>query len=213
MPGAAMGQTQVAGDPMNGMIVTAVLVAWLVAALTVVAFRGKQLSTRFCLMVFMSSSLGAGAAQYLLWSAMLRTERLSAAHLAGVSALQLKAESDFIRHTLASPEGEARSDELIASDIDWEGTFEMKANDISATLAAVEQNAYIQKNYSAWAGDIGFRRGQLERIAQRVAATEEGSPRQTSIETYLKFVDYTINIVEDLARELRSRTPDAYYSE
>jgi len=118
-------------------------------------------------------------------------------------------DSDFIRKYLTASD----SQELRRQDIDWVVTFKAKSADISATLAAVERNGYIRENYSVWLGDLEFRRDQLDRIAQRTARAAEGKPRQTNVESYLKGIDQTVNLLDGLERQMKTRQPNLYYSE
>lgn len=161
---------------MNWLLLSTVVVIWLIAGLTVVAVRGKQLSSRFCLLVFLCSSLGAGTVQYFVSAGLLKTQRLSAARLAGVSSLRLADDAAFMRKWLIAPIGAGNDDQMQKKEFDWAGTFQMKSQDISKTLACLERNTFIQDYYSVWAVDIEFHRDQLERVGQRVVALEDGVP-------------------------------------
>ncbi len=187
-------------------------VGWLIGSLGVLSVRGKHLSRRFAILMLLFSTLGAGVVQYMLVTGVRRTERLSAAHLVGVTSFRLQDDAEFIRLHLTASTGGADDEPRSRTDIDWGGTFRAKATDISATLASVEKNAYIQSNYSVSIGDLEFRRDQLERAAERVETVQVGKPRQTSMEFYLECIDLTVNQLDNLAREMRSRAPEAYYS-
>ena len=91
-------------------------------------------------------------------------------------------------------------------------TFKWKAADISATLAPIERNDFIRNNYSVWIGDLDFRRDELDRTAERVVAAQPGSPRQSTVASYLDSMDLTVNLLDGLAHEMRSRRPEVYYT-
>jgi len=41
----------------------------------------------------------------------------------------------------------------------------------------------------------------------------EGKPRRTNVESYLDYVNLTVDVLDGLAREMRTRRPTFYYSE
>jgi hypothetical protein len=194
------------------MFLTVVFVGWLIAGLAGVAVRGKQPSRWFCLLVFLSSTLCAGVVQYFVSASLLTTKRHSAAHLVGVSSLRLKDDAAFIRKWLRAPRAARNDDEMHGQDLDWAATFRMKSKDISDNLAAVERNVFIRDYYSVWAGHIDANRNQLEGLAERALAADDGVPRQSNIDSYLEVLNDTKSLLERLAHEMRSRPPEAYYS-
>ncbi len=189
---------------------TVAIVGWLVGSIVVLTIRGVYLSRRFAILVLLCSTLGAGIVQYVLLMGVRRTERLSGAHLVGVTSLQLQEDAALIRRYLYSSAGKTEDEQGSGANLDWSGSFKEKAADVSATLAAVEKNVYIRDNYSVWMGDIEFRRKQLDRVAKRITTLQAGTPRQTNLTLYQRCVDLTVNVLDDLAHEMRSRRPGAY---
>jgi len=198
---------------MAWMALLALAVAWLLALLIVIAVRGKHLSWQFCILVLLCTTLGAGAVQYSLSVGICKIERLSAAHLVGVSSLRLKDDAEFIQNYLVAPLANGNGNQGDDAHIDWVGTFQMKARDISATFASVERNAFIRTNYSVWMADIEFHRGQLDRLAKHIVTVDEAIPRRTSVESYLVGLESAAELLDRLADEMRSRPPEAYYND
>jgi hypothetical protein len=170
--------------------------------LAVIAIRGKQLSIHFCFLLFLMTSSGSGLVQYFLSRGLSKAERLSAAHMIGVSSLRLNDDAKFVRDNLVSS-----SD----ASLNWVGTFKMKAADISVTIEAVELNDFVRRYYSVYESDLHFHRNQLDRAAVQVVEANEGANRQSSVHSYLKGIELVIDQLERMAQEMRKQGPESYY--
>jgi hypothetical protein len=188
--------------------ISVAIVGWLVGSLVVTKLRGKLLSKPFVVLVLICSTLGAAAVQYIVYRSIESVHRLSGAHFIGVTSLRIKDDAEFIKKYLTKSDGSQPA----SQDLDWGGTFKSKAEEISETLAAIQKNSYISENYAVWSGDIEFRRGQLDRVAERTAIAVEGRPRQINVNTYLEALDLTAKSLDNLSSEMRSRRPELYYT-
>ncbi len=184
------------------------IVGWIVGSIAVVTLRCKNVSRTLATTVLLLSTFTAGTVQYFMLRGQETTKRLSSAFLVGVTSQQIHADSKLIQTHLT----DSSNRQLDQEDFDWVGTFKAKSADISATIVAVEQDAYIRDYYSAWLGDLRFRRDQLDRIADRAVRVAEGKPRQTNVEMYLECLHLTASLLDGLESEMRKRPPELYYN-
>lgn len=196
---------------MNWTPVVAVLVAWTVAALVLLLIRDKRLSKQFCVLVLVVSSLSAGCVQYYVLMRFRHAERLSAARLVAVSGLRIDEDAEFVRKQLLAPFAAENGGQLDATTLDWGDTFQMKAEDIAATISSVERNSFLRANYSVWMGEVEFQRDQLERLAKRIRNTDDAAPRMVTVKSYVEGVELAAAQLQRFAREIRSRPPEASY--
>ena len=193
-----------------GLLIVAV--AWFTAATVQFALGRRRMSGRMSLFLFVFATLSAAIAQYFVSTWMFDIERHSAAHLAGVARLRLEDDTALIVSVLARPldeESDDRAEHL--DDLDWDGTFRAKTDDILVTLDDVAANACIRRYYSVWASDIEFDRHQLHFVAQQVLKAKTAAIRQESLASYLTCLRNASRRLGDLAGEMRSRRPDEYY--
>ena len=188
---------------------TFVFVAWAVAASALCFIRSKENSTILIVVTLMCTTLSAGLVQYGICVVNERVTRLSAAHLAGAYGLGLKQRAGWIKGLLLEPI--SNSQQPAELQIDWKGTFEGFADDLSADLSAVERNEYIRANYARWMADIEVHHHQLNRMAKRIATMEAGTARKSHLNFYLGGIEAVEKTLADLAHEMRSRSAYATY--
>lgn len=196
---------------------TVVATAWFVAMVVIFVVRGKQTTRKACFFLFVCTTLASAITQYLVSSALLDIERLSAAHLAGVSQLRLEDDAAMVNFVFlpyleeGAKSRAAKAVGLDLDDLDWEASFRLKTRDILVTLDAVTENAYIRRYYSVWAADVDFYGYQLNIHARQVLKVSDARVRRQNVESYLECLRNASRFLGKFASEMRSRGANDYY--
>ena len=196
---------------------TVVATAWFAALIGIFFVRGKQITRKASFFFFVCTTLASAITQYFVSSALLDIERLSAAHLAGVTQLRLEDDAAIINSVFLpylEEGGKSRTGNAVGldlDDLDWEASFRWKSRDILVTLDAVTENAYIRRYYSVWAADVDFYGYQLNIYARQVLKVSDARVRRQNVESYLECLRNASHFLGKFASEMRSRGANEYY--
>ena len=194
-------------------VLLVITLSWLAAAIGLFALYRRQLTRLKCVFAVIFCVFGSASASYCFRMLAFEVERDSASHLVGVTHLRLSHDVAFLDSELGSTLESATSAQGEKSvSFDWTGTFEMKHKDIASALHDVTQNDCIKQYYSVWAADIAFHASKLDMLAGKVIALTEPRARRMTFDTYVDKTESTRQFLDSLAAEMRTRSPNEYYS-